>query len=243
MYRRSILFRTGMSRMLTASLVVSACNDTKNPLALKTTPSLTVGTETGDGSTLYEAQYPEGGKVLPDASGISSNNLGSSSALSVPTGGVLNVGTEAAAYQIITVPFAPEPVPAGAFTAAVCDDCFYHDIPLGFNFTFFGNVYDREDFSNNALIGFARKVATSTSPKHSVRESLGNYNISLLSPGLIGTTLLAYDQIRDTGTGPNRRWILVSITSGTFRHQPVWKGSPPTRPSRRVQRHHDVHPR
>ena len=57
-------------------------------------------------------------------------------------------------YTAETVPFKPEPSPT-INAASSCQDCFVDKgLPIGFSFTFFGNVYDKINISSKGLVGF-----------------------------------------------------------------------------------------
>ncbi|HEY8851157.1 MAG TPA: HYR domain-containing protein [Gemmatimonadaceae bacterium] len=62
-----------------------------------------------------------------------------------------------ASYTVASVAFTPEPAPT-KFLAS-CDDCVAYDTPLGFDFTFFGNTYNKVHVGANGFVGFDRSIA------------------------------------------------------------------------------------
>lgn len=63
--------------------------------------------------------------------------------------------TTAVTYTVVSSACTPLslPTPTTAFPTA-CDDCVTGQIPLGFNFNFYGNVYNSAVIQSNGLVGF-----------------------------------------------------------------------------------------
>src|SRR3954469_6632149 len=83
--------------------------------------------------------------------------------------GVLVGGSAAAApsavggykYTLSHVPFAPEAIPSIA-PAPLFDDGYLAHVPLGFDFNFYGNVYNEVNVFSNGLMMFGPAVTANT---------------------------------------------------------------------------------
>ena len=77
--------------------------------------------------------------------------------LGSPTGsassGASILSVTPAAATGTSIAFAPKPGPF-ANSVSACDDCVFEGLPIGFNFTYFGNTYTTFNLSSNGFIGF-----------------------------------------------------------------------------------------
>ena len=110
-----------------------------------------------------------------------------------------------AEYTVTEIPFAPYFL-ASPEDLILGDDAFIDNIDIGFNFTFFGNVYDHLFVSSNGLIGFSAG-SNSYTVQHFPNPTYPNNIIALcwtdLNPNDGGN--IRYEI---QGTSPNRRFIV-----------------------------------
>src|SRR5436190_1124788 len=125
-------------------------------------------------------------------------------------------------YDVGTVPFTPDAAPT-INASRVCEDCFVdRGLPIGFSFTFFGNVYDKINISSNGIVGFGpldavgdpvlQRDGCCTSgfiPKNDVTNNVIALGWADWSPNSV-------KQIRHEtrGTAPNRRFVLQYTNVG-----------------------------
>ena len=125
-------------------------------------------------------------------------------------------------YEVGTVPFTPDAAPT-INASRVCEDCFVdRGLPIGFSFTFFGNVYDKINISSNGIVGFGpldavgdpvlQRDGCCTSgfiPKNDVTNNVIALGWADWSPNSV-------KQIRHEtrGTAPNRRFVLQYTNVG-----------------------------
>jgi N-acetylneuraminic acid mutarotase len=73
--------------------------------------------------------------------------------LSVAERGLGSFSLTAVGSTTASIPFAPEPGPF-AHRLTPCDDCVNDNVPIGFNFVFYGNTYSSVNISSNGFIEF-----------------------------------------------------------------------------------------
>lgn len=86
--------------------------------------------------------------------------------VSIPCGGTTNLAasTNSVTYSVVTSACTPVAISGtNAFTTN-CDDCVTDQIPIGFPFNFYGNVYNDVVISSNGLIGFGNFTYTGYTP-------------------------------------------------------------------------------
>jgi len=117
-----------------------------------------------------------------------------------------------AGYTKSQVPFAPEAIPNIA-PYPLNDDGFIPDknVPLGFNFSFEGNTYDKVNVYMNGFLLFgpapsltagypdAQNIAASTNPNNILALAWTDWSPQLVPDGI---------RYETRGTAPNRRFIL-----------------------------------
>ena len=198
--RGNVVRKSGLASCIIAGLLMTGCDETKQPLAPR--PSMSVEGEQSGEPYLVETVYPESEKQAaaapPPMSPSMSGNL-------VVPGASLTTVTATPAYTVQAVPFSPE-APVTANRILNCDDCVLYGIPLGFNFTFYGQTYDKVDLSSNAILGFGATIGTSYTP-----------NTIPLNDGYSNMIALAWSDwyppgggsvhYQTRGTAPNRRFI------------------------------------
>lgn len=57
-------------------------------------------------------------------------------------------------YAVASIPFAPDPTPAGTHPSLADDDNTTGLVPIGFDFKFFGVTYNKINISTNGIVGF-----------------------------------------------------------------------------------------
>ncbi len=178
-----------------------------------------------DGIVVTQFTYPDSIKNPPEpppasrvttnigiqARGVSANlsspgSVGFSSFASLPT------------YTVAAVAYAPEAAPTLG-KGPVCDDCLMSNIPMGFNFTFFGNVYDKINIGSNGIVGFGDFMRDGCCSGSVI--PLNDFNNNIIALGQTDwvpnrTTSIRYET---RGSAPNRRFLVqftdVMESSGT----------------------------
>ncbi|MEA2706465.1 MAG: hypothetical protein QOH22_1253 [Gemmatimonadaceae bacterium] len=115
----------------------------------------------------------------------------------------------AASYTVSSVAFTPEPAPA-RFLAS-CDDCVAYDTPLGFDFTFFGNVYNKIHVGANGFAGFSRSIGDGCCQGGGIPspgDAPYNNMIAIAWTDLNSGALNADIRYETQGTAPNRKFVL-----------------------------------
>ncbi len=132
-------------------------------------------------------------------------------------------------YTVDSIPYSPEPV--GGTVVNMVDDTYTGPYDIGFDFCFFGEVYDEFYICSNGWISFVTPVggwATNWTPDGPIPSAVGNVpKTAIFGPWTDWHTGLCSNCIfyELVGTAPNRRMIityedvpLFSCTSfeGTF---------------------------
>ena len=66
----------------------------------------------------------------------------------------LNATTTAVTYSLVTSSCVPYAITGTNAFPTACDDCVTGQIPIGFNYTFFGNTYNNAVIQSNGILGF-----------------------------------------------------------------------------------------
>jgi hypothetical protein len=113
-------------------------------------------------------------------------------------------------YGVQQIPFQAGPTNL-ANLGPVCDDCVMNDVPIGFNFTFYGNTYSTLQISSNGFVRFAPPNNDSGCcsgrpiPLNDLWNNIIAFAWTDLNPsGALGGRL----RFETLGTAPNRRWVL-----------------------------------
>src|SRR6266496_4084879 len=188
-----------------ALTILYACSDSTSP------KNAVLSTE---GIVVTEFQYPDSIKnpsvALPatrvssdrqiGGSGVSANVLGSGSFGSSSSGSLPT-------YTVAAVSYAPEAAPTLG-KGPNCDDCLMSNIPMGFNFTFFGKVYDKINIGSNGIVGFGDYMRDGCCSGSVI--PLNDYNNNIIALGQTDwvpnrTTSIRYET---RGSAPNRRFLI-----------------------------------
>lgn len=86
------------------------------------------------------------------APGDTTINCGSSATLAATT--------TAVNYNLVQSACAPIPIVGTNAFPTACDDCVTGQIPIGFNFNFYGNVYNTAVIQSNGIVGFGNFTFT-----------------------------------------------------------------------------------
>jgi hypothetical protein len=115
-------------------------------------------------------------------------------------------------YNVEQIPFQPGPTNV-ANLGPVCDDCVMNDVPIGFNFWFYGQFYSTLQISSNGFVRFAPPNNDSGCcsgrpiPLNDLWNNIIAFAWTDLNPsGALGGRL----RWETRGTAPNRRFILHS---------------------------------
>jgi hypothetical protein len=115
-------------------------------------------------------------------------------------------------YSVEQIPFAPE-TGTPANLGPVCDDCVMNDVPIGFDFQFYGQSYSTLQISSNGFLRFnpANNDSGCCSGRVIPLNDLWNNIIAFgwtdLNPsGELGGRL----RYETRGTAPNRRFVMLA---------------------------------
>jgi hypothetical protein len=115
-------------------------------------------------------------------------------------------------YSVETIPFAPE-TGTPANLGPVCDDCVMNDVPIGFDFQFYGQSYSTLQISSNGFLRFdpANNDSGCCSGRVIPLNDLWNNIIAFgwtdLNPsGELGGRL----RYETRGSAPNRRFVMLA---------------------------------
>ncbi|HST07239.1 MAG TPA: HYR domain-containing protein [Gemmatimonadaceae bacterium] len=124
------------------------------------------------------------------------------------------------AYTVSSIDFTPEPSPAHVLIDVQpeaptidCGDCVAFNVPIGFDFTFYGRTYNQVDVSSNGLVGFGGSLGTSDSPRDGCCMGW-----SIPDPDFNNLIALAWTDwtpskdapvtVETQGAAPNRKFVL-----------------------------------
>ena len=112
-------------------------------------------------------------------------------------------------YTVTSVPFNPEPAPARFLSS--CDDCVAYDTPIGFDFTYFGNTYNKIHVGANGFAGFSRSIGDGCCQGGGIPspgDAPYNNMISIAWTDLNSGAVNADIRYETQGTAPNRKFVL-----------------------------------
>jgi len=103
----------------------------------------------------------------------------------------------------------------GTNTGIHCDDCGVTSIPIGFNFTFYGNTYTAIDISSNGFLGFSDNL---TDFSNDCIPNAGSPNNAMFAfwDDLISTCTGADIFYQTFGSAPNRYCVVEWVNNRFF---------------------------
>lgn len=113
--------------------------------------------------------------------------------------------TPTADYTVTEIPYYPV-FPFSPTELSLGDDATANAIPIGFNFTFFGNTYNTLFISSNGLVGFSAPSNSYTAqnfPDPTYPNNIIAWCWTDLNPGVGGN--ISYETI---GVAPNRKFVV-----------------------------------
>lgn len=193
-----------------ALTILSSCAESTGPAsALLSSDGMVVST---DGIVVTEFHYPDSIKnppVAPPARAASDRQVGGFSAniASAPASVALSSGAPLPSYSVSAVSYDPETAPVLG-KGPNCDDCLMSNIPMGFNFTFFGKVYDKINIGSNGIVGFGDSMRDGCCSGSVI--ALNDFNNNIIALGQSDwlpnrTTSIRYET---RGSAPNRRFLV-----------------------------------
>lgn len=129
--------------------------------------------------------------------------------VSVPCGGTatLSAPTNAVTYTVVTSSCTPVAISGATAFPTACDDCVTAQIPIGFNFNFYGNIYNTAVIQSNGILGFGPFTFTGYN-SFSIPAG-GNPNNYIA--GIFADIDIRYGgtiTYQTIGTAPNRRFVV-----------------------------------
>ena len=184
-----------------ALAMFAACSDTVSPPSDSVRPPAA-------GIYVVETQVPESEKNPPGALSGSQLRTAGSSAMLVAPSGLSSSLAVAAPYAILPVAFAPEAAPTEN-NGPICDDCVMFNVPLGFDFAFFGVAYSTLNISSNGFVGFGDALGNGCCkggmiPSNDVTNNIIALGWSDWRPQLVSGGI----KWETRGEAPNRRFVL-----------------------------------
>jgi len=126
-------------------------------------------------------------------------NCGSSTTLAATTNAV--------SYSVVASACTPVAIAGTNAFPVTCDDCVTGQIPIGFNFNFYGNIYSSAVISSNGLLGFGPFTFTGYTPFAIPAGGLPNNYIA----GFMCDIDIRYGgtiTYQTVGIAPNRRFVV-----------------------------------
>jgi hypothetical protein len=157
--------------------------------------------------------------LLAPPRAISANGFASPTAVfSRSSSGCSTGGSNEYTVENLPLPFTPEPIPIYTPSGGVTQDGWIADLPLEFNFVFFGNTYDKVNVYSNGFLKFGTPPTTSgfangdripdpALPNNIIALAWGDWE-PMNIPGAI--------RFETRGRAPNRMFILQ------FNNVPEW---------------------
>lgn len=136
----------------------------------------------------------------PEATGDATINCGASATLVAPA-------NPTSSFTVSSAPCSPVPITGTNAFPTACDDCVTGQIPMGFNFNFFGTTYNSVVISSNGLVGFGAFTFTGFTPFTIPAGGLPNNYIAGMMADIdirFGGTI-TYQTV---GVAPNRRFVV-----------------------------------
>lgn len=190
--------------------VVLSCSDSAAPARTpELEPNFAVDVTVPD--SVKAARRAEMDASSANLSAAPTMMVGPIASLSAPAAASLSAFAGPKPYTLAEVPFALEPTPANVLSTLKDDGFFPYFIPIGFDFEFYGNVYDKLNLHYNGFVLFGPL------PSGSQNFYLGDKIADLPTPNNIialGWNDWQSDKVPGSiryetrGTEPNRRFIL-----------------------------------
>jgi len=183
-----------------ALAIFAACSDTISAPEAVRPPDA--------GIFVVETQVPEAEKNPPSAvSGSQLRAPGSASLLVAPSSLAQSVAM-AGPYSVSAVAFGPEAAPTGN-NGPICDDCVMYNVPLGFDFAFYGVAYSTINISSNGFVGFGGTMGNGCCkggaiPSNDVTNNIIALGWSDWRPQMVSGGI----KWETRGEAPNRRFVL-----------------------------------
>src|ERR1700693_901419 len=216
--RRSTLFsgpfsllKAGSAGAFALATILSCSDSTTAPKMTNRDPALdgiTVVNFAVADSLKHSLQAPSS-SIAVSAARIANDMTNVQAAATPVSAAAVIASAVAATYTVSSVEFKPEQAPANFL--ASCDDCVAYDTPLGFDFTFFGNTYNKVHVGANGFVGFTRSIGDGCcqgggipSPGDAPYNNMISIAWTDLNSGALGSDIRYETQ----GTAPNRKFVL-----------------------------------
>lgn len=142
-------------------------------------------------------------------------NLGFGQCVTAPADVTINCGnpttlsatTSAVTYSVVTSTCPPLSTAGTAAFPTTCDDCVTGQVPIGFNYNFFGNTYSTAVIQSNGILGFGAFTFTGYSSFAIPAGGLPNNYIAGFFADIdirFGGTI----NYQTIGTAPNRKFVV-----------------------------------
>ena len=159
------------------------------------------------GIYVVETQVPDSEKNPAGAFESSMLRAPSAAIAVAPSSGFSSLAA-AAPYSVASIAFAPEAAPS-ANNGPICDDCVMYNVPLGFDFAFYGVAYNTLNISSNGLVGFSSPLGNGCCkggmiPSNDVTNNIIALGWSDWRPQLVSGGI----KYETRGEAPNRRFVL-----------------------------------
>src|SRR5688572_684262 len=185
-----------------ALAIITACSDTISAPteAVRPLPA---------GVFVVETQVPDSEKNPTGlSSGSSLSAPGSAAASLVAPSASFSSLVAAAPYAVSAVAFAPEAAPTEN-NGPICDDCVMFNVPLGFDFAFYGVAYSTLNISSNGFVGFGESLGNGCCkggmiPSNDLTNNIIALGWSDWRPQLVVGGI----KWETRGEAPNRRFVL-----------------------------------
>ena len=160
------------------------------------------------GIFVVETQVPESEKNPQSAVSGSQLSLPGSAAMLVAPSGLSASVAMAGPYAVSAVAFAPEAAPTGN-NGPICDDCVMFNVPLGFDFAFYGMAFSTINISSNGFVGFGSTLGNGCCkggmiPSPDITNNIIALAWSDWSPQKVSGGI----RYETRGEAPNRRFVL-----------------------------------
>ncbi|HEU4747129.1 MAG TPA: HYR domain-containing protein [Gemmatimonadaceae bacterium] len=203
------LIKAGVTSVI-ALAIFTACSDTISAPADSVRPPAA-------GVYVVETQVPESEKNPSGSLSGSQLVAAGSAAMLVAPSGLSSSLAVAAPYAVSAVPFAPEAAPT-LNNGPICDDCVMFNVPLGFEFSFYGVAYSTLNISSNGFVGFSSPLSNGCCKGGLIPSDDATDNIIALgwsdwSPQLVSGGV----KWETRGNAPNRRFVLQFNNVPEFR--------------------------
>jgi hypothetical protein len=208
----SSLLKSGLAGALALATIV-ACSDSTSPIeapgGVIRVRVTSVGPDLSDSEKDALALADQSSSFMSPAMSPLSRNLMASASAALSTAGC-GGGSEFLGYEKSKVAFLPEEAPKYA-PYPLFDDKYLPDMPLGFNFTFYGTTYDKVNIFSNGLLmfgaattnadGFAKGgvIPSTANPKNIIAFAWSDWSPQLVADGI---------RYETRGEAPNRRYVL-----------------------------------